>query len=347
MGKILVTGGTGFLGSHLIDRLVREGEKVRVLIRPTSSLKYISDHIKNNSVEIVTGDLTDPESLKIACQQISAIFHTAAVIDLSKSKETFEAINIDALDNLVEIACNHRVRRFIYVSTIGSYKWQQSPIDENVEQQPSNIYELSKLEGENIVMRAHRNRGLEAVIIEPSAIYGPRARIVVPEMLWYIQRSWMPMIDGGQKRLNMVYVTDVVDSLLLAYRKQEATGERFIIGSDESYTYKEILDTLAEILGLQPLRWSIPYDIAKFISTLIGYFSKLFNIDTLPLWNYIDYMATDLVINIEKAESILGYKPRVKLYEGLINTVNWFAMNTNLICPEKSGLMVTYEHRTL
>ena len=324
MKRILVTGGTGFLGSHLVDRLVELNRSVRILARPSSSLENIDRHVRSDGVEIVRGDLTEPDALRRACQDVDTIFHAAAAVDFSLSKEIFEEVNIKALKSLIGIANDGGVGRFVHISSIGFYGWNSRPIDENVEQHPSNVYEATKLAGEEIVMNAYRKYGLPVSIIEPSFIYGPRARIGVQELFWYVRKGWLPLIDGGRHRLNMVYVSDVVDALILASEKNEAIGERFVIGHDESPTYREIMEVVAEVLEVTPPRWSVPYVAVKPVATFIQKCVEMLGLRWFHFADYLDYTIQDGVLDIGKAKRVLGYHPKIDLAEGMRKTVAWY-----------------------
>ena len=324
MTCVLVTGGTGFLGSHLVDRLVALGTNVRILARPSSSLQNIREHIHKTGVEIVRGDLLDTDSLLRACDGVDAIFHTAAAVDFSLPEETFQEVNVRALRDVLIIACDAGIARFVHVSSIGFYGWSGRPIDERVEQRPTNVYEATKLEGERIVLQAHRDRGLPATIIQPSFIYGPRARIGVLELLWWVKKGWLPHIDGGKHRLNMVYVSDVVDALILAAEKEEATGERFVIGHDISPTYREIMGVVAETLDVSPPRWSVPYWLANPVAVFLQFAGDLLDIEPFHFADYLDYTIQDGVLDISKAKRVLGFQPRIALKEGMAETVAWF-----------------------
>jgi len=324
MTCILVTGGTGFLGSHLVDRLVALGTNVRILARPTSSLENIREHIHKADIEIIRGDLLHPDSLQRACDGVDAVFHTAAAVDFSLPEKTFQEVNIHALREFVNLACDAGIARFVHVSSVGFYRWSSQYIDERVEQHPTNAYEATKLEGERIVLQAHRARGLSATVIQPSFIYGPRARIGVLELIWWVKKGWLPHIDGGIHRLNMVYVSDVVDAMILAAEKEEAVGEHFVIGRHISPTYREIMDVVAESLNVSPPRWSVPYWLAKPVAVFLQSVGDLLGMKPYRFADYLDYTIRDGVLDISKASRVLGFQPKVALKEGMAKTVAWF-----------------------
>jgi len=323
--EILVTGGTGFLGSHLVDRLVAEGHRVRVLIRPTSQLDFLQVHLGEGTIECIKGDLTDPSSLQRACQGVEAIFHAAAAVDLTLSRRRIFKVNVWALERFLEIARARSIRRFVYVGSVGFYRVRPGePIREDSPCCPWNAYEASKLEAERIVLRHGQTHGLPVTVLEPSAIYGPRARVGIPMMLRLIERGWFPYIDSGHHRLNMVYVSDVVEALIQALQSPQAVGQRLIIGGPSSPTYREIFQTVAKLLGVDPPQRNVSYPVAKAFARLIEIGAKLTGRSPPFASAYLDYAARDMIVDSSRAQQVLGYRPRVDLEEGMRCTVEWF-----------------------
>ncbi len=328
---ILVTGGTGFLGSHLVDGLVARGDTVRVLIRSSSSLKYIRPHMHSGYVEVVQGDLTDAGSLESACEGVQIVFNCAAVVDFQSTKNQLEAVNVSGLASLTKAALKHHVQRLIHVSSAGLYGWEKGVIHEGWDVRPDNEYERTKAQGEGILLQTHREKGLPVVILQPSFIYGPRARIGMRELFRYAGNPWLPLVDGGKHRLNMVYVSDVVDVLIRSADIETAVGQRFIIGHLDNPTYREIVKTAAELMGVSTARWSLPYGFVKPMASLLQKWGGTLAQHSIPYSDYLDYMVRDGVMDISKAERILGFVPKVSLDEGMLRTVTWFRQNTDLI----------------
>lgn len=330
----MVTGATGLVGSHLVDRLVREGRFVRALVRPSSRLTWLTPHVQRGRAEIVTGDLSDAGLIDRICRNVDTVYHTAAAVDFSLGEAVVRSVNIDAVRILAASVLKNRVRRMIHLSSIGACRWGSEPIDESTPLEAVNVYEATKMEGDRFLLAAHERQGLPVVVLAPSAIYGPRARIVIPEMLWYLRKGWMPLVDGGRRRLNMVHVSDVVEAMILAARVPKAVGRRFLIGHTESPTFRRIFEVMAGCLGISPPFWSVPGWAALPAARLLTRLEWLRA--PFPLDEYMEYATRDAVLDISRARKVLGYEPRVNLAEGMASTIEWFVRQS----PEWTGFEV-------
>lgn len=322
--KYLVTGANGFIGSHLVDLLVHREKKTRIFVRQKSNLTNVKKHIQAGNVEVAFGDIRDEKSIKQAVKGCSVICHTAALTDLSASKKEFLKTNVHSLEKFLNIVRKQRIQRFIYISSIGGFAKQYSKVTEGTPQSPINNYELSKVLGEKIALMFWEKHGLPITILEPSAVYGPRANIGFPYLLRMLKKRMMRYPVSESNLLNLVYVTDVVEAIELVIEKEEAIGERFIIGGKKSYTYKEIVEAASRELGISAPKKHISLSIAKSFALLSQYFSKIRGKKPELAVDYFDYITHDMVLDISKAKRILGYKPQVELSEGMREMVKWY-----------------------
>ena len=214
--KALVTGGTGFIGSHLTEALIRKGVQVRCLFRKTSDLKWL----KGLPVEFVPGDCNDKTSLEEAVRGVDWVFHLAGATKAIK-EETYFEVNGLGTENLIH-AClenNPRLQKFIYVSSQaaagpsrnGSSKKELDPCE------PVSFYGRSKRMGEESVL-AHAHE-LPALILRPSAVYGPRDKDIFA-LFKCLSRRIKPCLTGRHQRLSLCYVQDIVQGMLLAVETQ-------------------------------------------------------------------------------------------------------------------------------
>ncbi len=243
--KFLVTGATGFIGSHIVDTLVKKGKQVRVLIRKNANFSHITQHIKTRSVEIAYGDLHDAETVKKALADCTIICNAAALTDLSAPRDALFKTNVHSLKVMLEFASQMKLKRFVQISSIGAFDKGHAIIDEKTPLTPINNYERSKVEGEVIALSYWKEKRLPVTILEPSAVYGPRVRIGFKYLLEVLRRGKMRYPVNENTKLNMVYVSDVVQAVEQAISVPEAVGERFIIGDEVSYTYKQIIELAA------------------------------------------------------------------------------------------------------
>lgn len=243
--KALVTGATGFLGSHLCDRLLREGFKVSVMHRPGSK----TDAIDRHSVDRVIGDITDAAAVREAVAGSDIVVHAAAHLSYwGKQKEIQQATNVAGTRNVAEACLQSGVGRLVHVSSvaaIGIPDDRENPANEdfcfNLAGLPLD-YHNSKKQAEEVVLNAV-GRGLNAVIVNPSEIWGPHGNIYRgSEIVRKVRRSRLvPYFTGG---ICVVHVDDVVDGIVRAFNRGK-TGERYILGS-ENVTLKEIARRAAE-----------------------------------------------------------------------------------------------------
>lgn len=237
MSKILVTGASGFIGGHLIARLLELGRPVRALVRPRSVHRYLADR----GVEVVEGSVTEPASLPAAVDGVDAVVHLVGLI-VEPPGVTFEAVVAEGTRSLVEAAERAGVRRFVYLSAVGA-----GP-------QAASRYHRTKWIAEEAVRAA----ALEAVILRPSVVYGPG-----DEFVNLFARSPVPLIDGGQTRLQPIYVGDLVTAIVEALDRPEVAGKTFELGGPQAYTLREMVRLIRTATG----RWlphpPLPMAIAR------------------------------------------------------------------------------------
>jgi dihydroflavonol-4-reductase len=257
----LVTGASGFLGSHVTRQLVAKGSRVRVLARPTSRLEAISDL----DVQCVTGELREPSSLDPALEGVHRVFHVAADYRLwaSNPREIYQS-NVDGTRNLLAASRRARVERFVYTSTVGTIAVpgpSSLPNEETVARLNQMIghYKRSKFLAEREAMRAARE-GLPVVIVNPTTPVGPgdwkptpTGRMIVD----FLNGRTPAYVDSG---LNIVAVEDVAEGHWLAAERGR-TGERYLLGG-ENMTLQEIFGILAHASGRRAPKWKMPHAFA-------------------------------------------------------------------------------------
>ncbi|MBI1955949.1 MAG: NAD-dependent epimerase/dehydratase family protein, partial [Acidobacteria bacterium] len=261
MSKVLVTGGTGFIGSHVVRRLCGEGFSVRVLARPTSLL----GSLEGLPLEIATGDLRDRQSLERAVRDCQTVFHVAADYRLwvRDPKQLYRS-NVEGTENLLAVAREAGISRMVYTSTVGTIGFPRNGAEGTEENFPdprtlSGPYKKSKFLAEQGALRYARE-GFPVVIVNPTAPVGEGDRKPTETgkmILDFLNRRMPAYIDTG---LNLVDVRDVAVGHLAALRHGKP-GERYILGG-RNMSFKQILDTLAQITGLASPRWRLPYGIA-------------------------------------------------------------------------------------
>jgi len=319
--KALVTGGTGFIGSHLTEALVRKGVQVRCLLRNANDAKWL----KGLPIEFVPGDCNDKTSLKQAVGGVDWVFHLAGVTKAIK-KETYFEVNGLGTENMI-YAClenNPRLQKFIYVSSQaaagpsrnGRNKKESDPCE------PVSSYGRSKRMGEGSVLsHAHE---LPALILRPSAVYGPRDKDFLA-LFKCVSRRIKPCLTGKHQHLSLCYVQDIVQGILLAVETQARSGEICFLSDGNDYRMEEIGDILAHAMGVTALRVRVPRQMVRGIACFSEYLSKLFGRPSLFNKDKAEEIVQqEWVCDITKAKTLLGFEPRVPLSEGAKLSFEWY-----------------------
>ena len=261
--RVLVTGGAGFIGSHLVDRLANEGCRVVVLDDLSSgSLENIRGNLDSGRVRFIEGDVRDSKVVEDAVKDVDLVCHLAAVVSVPYSMRepllTHE-VNVTGTLNLLIASLKHEVERFVYLSTCAVYgEPEYLPIDEAHPTSPVSPYAASKLAAEHYCMAFQQAYGLKTVILRPFNVYGLRQNDgVVARFIQRVKKGDLPIIygNGGQTR-DFVYVWDAVDAILLALKHDGAVGKVFNLGTGKATTVNELAGLLLRIFGkeLKPIR---------------------------------------------------------------------------------------------
>ncbi|OGP92671.1 MAG: hypothetical protein A2156_04790 [Deltaproteobacteria bacterium RBG_16_48_10] len=319
--KALVTGGTGFIGSHLIEALIQKNIQVRCLLRKSSDLKWIKDL----PVEYVWGDCRDKASLKEAVKGVDQVFHSAGVTKAIK-EETFFEINAHGTENLIRACVEHNphLQKFIYVSSQaaagpsrnGKRKKETDPC------QPLSPYGRSKRLGEELALsHAHE---LPVLILRPSAVYGPREKDIYV-LFKLLSKGINLCASKSNQRLSLCYVQDVVQAILLAAETQTPQGDIFFISDGQDYPLEKIGDTFAQAMEIHTFRLCIPKWILLGIASFSEYVSQVSKKPPLISKGKVEEMVQkDWVCDIIKAKTVLGFDPSTPLMQGARLTVDWY-----------------------
>jgi nucleoside-diphosphate-sugar epimerase len=318
----LVTGGSGFLGSHLVEALVARGEEVRALVRPTSR----TAHLAGLGVELAYGDLRDPGSLRAAVGDVERVYHCAALAADWGTWEAFRAANGTGVRNLLEAAEEAGVGKFIHVSTTDVYGHPDYPADESA---PYRLrgwpYGDTKIEGEGLAWAYHREHGLPVTVVRPVNIYGPRSTTFVVEIVELLKSGSMIHVGNGRKPAGLGYVTNVVDVLLRAADSERSTGQAYNASDGSDVTWRQYVDRLAQIVGVPRPRLVIPHHLAYLAGWAMEKAYGALRLRSRPLLTRMvaEVFGTDQGFPIDKARRELGYEPQVDFDEGMRRVEAW------------------------
>ena len=321
--RLLVTGGTGFIGSHLAEEGRRRGADVVVLGltgRPEEQTN--AELLSQKGVEVISGSITDPELCRRAARGATHIFHLAvAMREGGKSDEFFESINLDGTRHLLEAAAAQRVQRFVYCGTIGIYGHRAPGItSETSPLAPGNIYERTKVSAERQVREFAENCGLPAVVLRPADVYGPRDQRLL-KLFKGVSRGRFPLFGAGRGRRHMVYVNDVVSAFFKACDRDEAVGEGLIVAGPNACTLRELIDEVTRATGSRRYGFQLPLAPMLALAAAVEDACAKLKIDPPIYRRRMDFFYSDSEFDTSRARRVLDWEPRVGLREGIRRTL--------------------------
>ncbi|MBZ0293478.1 MAG: NAD(P)-dependent oxidoreductase [Anaerolineae bacterium] len=323
--RILVTGGTGFTGSHLVKRLIADGHDVVVVDNQEG---YFYQEIKDLGAEITIGSVTDRDLMFKLAEGCDLIQHLAAAFrKINLPKEVYWNVNVEGTRYLLEAAQHHNVERFVYCSTCGVHgNVDNPPANEQAPITPADYYQYTKYEGEKVAQEFIK-QGLKVSIVRPAAIYGPGD----PErwvMLFKNSASGrFPMFGDGKATYHPLYIDNLVDALVLAGEKEEAIGQTYLIGDAKYYELNDLVKATGKTMGIDVQIMHLPFWPIRAVSVVVEAACKPFKISPPIFPRRVDWFRQVRAFDISKAQKELGYAPKVDLETGLKRTYEWYIAN--------------------
>lgn len=311
--RVLVTGGAGFIGSHLVDKLLSEGFEVWILDNFSyGRMDNIAHHKDTATFHLVKGDIRDSAIVSKVVKDVDAVFHEAALVDVALSVKDpllFDDVNVDGTLNLLKASLDSNVKRFIFASSAAVYgNTRPAKKREDMLLKPISPYGISKMATENYIRAFHELYGLATVCLRYFNVYGPRQGSasyysgVITSFVNRLLQNQPPIINGdGKQTRDFVHVDDVVSANLLALNCQNTKGEVFNIASGEEISIYELAAMLRRITRSEHLA-------PMFARSKQGDIRQI-------------------SANISKAEGLLGFRPAVELEAGLCRLVAWHLEN--------------------
>ncbi len=325
--KTLVTGGTGFVGSHLIEALRASGDSVRALVRPGSD----RDLVTRLGAEPVTGQLEDIESLKAACRGVDVVYHSAARVEIIGDYADFHETTVLGTQRLIAAAGHVGVPRFVYVSSCGVYHpklMTERPITERTPTPPPPkwfVYGRAKLAAEEAVRRDVAPP-MEWVVVRLGYLYGPRNRAMHRYLRPFITGGQVMLIGDGSNEMAMLYVGDAARALAAAGRTPAAAGQTLIAAGNERVTQRDYLNALARGFGVPAPTRRVPYRLAFAAAWLAEYLLWFSRGDARVAINRSAIALTGLPQRIDGShtQQLLGWKPQVRFADGIQRAFDWY-----------------------
>ena len=323
--KVLVTGGTGFTGSHLVERLLERGHDVLV-IDNQPGLAY--DALKARGATIVLSSITEREVVDRLVKDCEVVYHLAAAFrQLDVPRRYYWHVNVEGTRALLDAACRYRVRKFVYCSTQGVHGHIQNPPgNEQSPIAPEDYYQLTKYEGEKVVQE-YVMKGIDAVILRPTAIYGPGDPGRFLFLFRLVKRGAFLMFGNGQTFYHPVYVDNLVDAFELAAQKMGMQGEAYLVGDAEYYSLNELVQHVATAMGSVVRIRHLPFWPLWTAALVCEAVCKPLRLAPPLFRRRVDWFRQVRAFDISKAQKELGYVPRVSIEAGLKATAEWYRTN--------------------
>ena len=324
---VLVTGATGFVGSHVAAALSKRGDTVRALARAGSDTVFL----EQSGISVVRGDISDPESVGRAMEGIDVVVHCAAKVGDWGPVDEYRKVNVEGLRTLLDATLGKPLHRFVHISSLGVYEARHHYQTDETEPLPDRHidgYTQSKVESERLAMQYHRKQHIPVTILRPGFVYGSRDRMVLPRLADRLREGSVIYISRGKYALNTTYVGNLADAVLLAIDNAAAVGEIFNLTDGEFVSKRRFFETVADGLGLKRPRNfpSVPIWLARMMA---NWREAKFRREGRPnppriTQAQLKFAGFNLDFSIAKARTKLGYAPRVLFDEGMKQATDWY-----------------------
>jgi len=316
-----VTGANGFVGSHLVDLLLKKNFEVRCIVRKSSNLQWL----EGKDLKIFDCGLFDKEGLREAFKDVNYIFHIAGVVKAKDETSYFKG-NVESTKILLEVAneVKDQLKKFIVVSsqTVSGPAEKGRPVNENMKPNPLTTYARSKLKQEEVAL-SYKDI-FPVTICRAPAIYGERDT----EIFIYFQvfnRGLTTLIGFDKKELSLLHVADLAEGLYLAAITEKSSSEIYFISSEKYYNWDEVGEVTSKVLGKKAFRIRIPHFIVFTIAAVAQFFAMFSSKPaTLNIEKAKDLVQSYWICDTSKAINELGYKQKVSLEEGIKRTCEWY-----------------------
>jgi nucleoside-diphosphate-sugar epimerase len=326
--RYLITGATGFVGSHVAEAFVERGWPVSAIVRPTSDTSFL----KQLGVTLQTGELNDPKLVAEALNDIDVVVHAAAKVGDWGPVEEYRAANVDTLRMMLDACKGLALSRFIHVSSLGVYEGRHHHgSDESVPlpRKHADGYTQSKVESEQLALKYYQDFGVPVVVLRPGFVYGPRDRTTMPRIIDNLRNHQIRYPGGGQGAMNTIFVRNFVQAVFLVLENAEAVGQVYNLTDGEFISKRRFIESIADALGLDRPTGAPPLWLAKVVTWFSEKRARMRGAREAPRFTFakLKFMGYNLDFSIEKARRELGYQPRVSFHDGMGETMAYYKKN--------------------
>lgn len=321
MMRVLITGATGFLGQRLARRLLAEGTPVRILARSVSRARLLVQE----GADLIEGEITDGDVVRRALDRITVVYHLAGKLFIpGVPAAEYRQIHVEGMRTLLA-ACHEQatLERLVHCSTTGVLGVTGAvPADETSAPRPTNVYEQTKLEAEQLAREASRD-GLGVVIVRPGLVYGP-GDLHLLGLFRTIERGLFRPIGRRPVWLHPIYVDDLTEAFLRCGQHPRALGECFHIAGQEPVTIAALAATIADALGVARPRGTIPLPVAAAVAAAGNLLPTSLRSKAPLTPSRLDFLTHSRVYDVAKARDWLGFTAPTSLADGMARTVAWY-----------------------
>jgi len=318
--RVLVTGATGFTGGHLARALAADGYEVRALVRSAAR----AEDLARRNIALIEGDLRDPRALAAAVTGAEVVYHIAAIYrQAGLATATYRAVNATAVRQLIDAAAGAGVRRVVHCSTVGVHgDVEHPPANEDAPLRPGDIYQITKLEAEQLAREAGDRFRLEVTIVRPSGIYGPGDRRLLKLFRGVARKRWVTL-GRGEIYYHLTYIDDLVAGFRLAGEHPAAAGRTYILAGPEVTTLNDLVGIVAEEAGVPAPTRHFPVWPVWIAGALCELVAPL-GIEPPLYRRRVDFFTKSRAFDITRARQEIGYAPAIGLHEGIRRTLGWY-----------------------
>jgi dihydroflavonol-4-reductase len=317
---VLVTGATGFAGLSLALNLAASGYRVRALVRNREKATVLHQA----GVTTVVGDIRDPEVLRQAVQGTDTVYHLAAVFRQAGVPDSeYREVHVDATKHLVEASAAADVRRIVHCSTVGvhgSVAEEDAPATEDAPFRPMDIYQLTKLQGEEIARETADRLGVPLTVVRPGAIYGPGDRRLL-KIIGGVAKRRFALLGDGSPHFHMVYVDDLTEGFKLAANSPSAAGRVYIVAGNEAPTLNELVREIAEVAHVKGPSFRLPVWPFLVAGALCEAVCIPFGIEPPIYRRRVKFFTSNRWFDTSRARAELGFRARMPLRDGIQRTL--------------------------
>jgi len=321
--KSLITGATGFVGSHIAKKLKDSGHEVIALARRSSDTRFLEEM----GIPVRYGSVTDISTVYQAAEGVDMVFHAAALTEEWIPKKLTYEVNVGGTENILQASIENNVGRFFFISSLavlGCRNHYNTPVDAEY-LKAGDPYIDSKIDAEKLV-RKFADFGLAVTILRPGFMYGPYDRRFMKRVLEKLKGGSFKFVGDGKNKLNLNYVGNFADAVVLASQTENSIGKIYNIANDDktldmrTFTYK-----VADLWGFDRPKGHVPVEVARIATSIMESSARLIGKKEPPILTKtrLKFLTLNLEFDISAAKQDLGFENKVKIDQGLCLTKKW------------------------